>query len=79
MVGRKVLEGLLLNKNIEKVTIITRRKLGLKDEKLNEIQISSYEELKEEHIKGHDCLMMCLGNSVLSHDVSLMISMIASS
>ena len=70
MVGRKVLEGLLLNKNIEKVTIITRRKLGLKD--VNEIQISSYEELKEEHIKGHDCLMMCLGNSVLSHDVSLM-------
>lgn len=63
MIGSLALEYALNREDVGKVTIITRRKTGIKHKKFTEVIHSDFEDYSdiEEHLKDQDVVIYCIG------------------
>lgn len=61
--GGEVLRQALLDPEIEQVTVLTRRTLGLSHAKLKELIVSDFLDYSSVDLSGHDACIWCLGVS----------------
>src|SRR5471032_1637194 len=61
--GGEVLRQALLDPEIEQVTVLTRRTLGLSHAKLKELIVSDFLDYSNVDLSGHDACIWCLGIS----------------
>ena len=63
MIGRLILEECLNRSDVNKITSITRKPLGIKNEKLIEVIHNDFSDYSavEEHLKDQDICFYCIG------------------